>query len=81
MPSLPVLALMIILPLLLIGATLLVRRVCGNIPRDGRRKTLPVLTLRRISVKPEWVRQVIIKLKAQGPELGCRHIAMSFNRR
>jgi len=81
MPSLPVLALMVILPLLLIGATLLVRRFYGYIPRYGRRKTLPIPTLRRISAKPEWVRQEIIKLKAQGPDLGCRHIAMIFNRR
>ena len=82
MPSLPVLALMVILPLLLIGATILVRRAYYNpIPRHGRRKNLPVPTLRRISAKPEWVRQAIIKLKAQGPDLGCRHIAMIFNRR
>ena len=82
MPSLPVLALMVILPLLLISATLLVRCVYGNyIPRYGRRKTLPMPTLRRMSAKPDWVRQEIIKLKAQGPNLGCRHIAMIFNRR
>jgi putative transposase len=82
MPSLPVLALMVILPLLLIGATLLVcRNYCNHMPRYGRRKILPVTTLRRISAKPEWVRQEIIKLKAQGPDLGCRHIAMIFNRR
>jgi len=82
MPSLPVLALMIILPLLLIGATLLVRRIDYNhIPRYGRRKILPAHTLRRISAKPEWIRQEIITLKAQGPNLGCRHITMIFNRR
>ena len=81
MLPLPVLALMVILPLLLIGATLFVRRFYGDVPRYGWRKTLPVPTLRRISAKPEWVRQEIIKLKAQGPDLGCRHIAMIFNRR
>ena len=81
MPTPSVLALMVILPLLLIGAALLVCRVYANIPRYGRRKTLPVSTLRRISAKPEWVRQEVIKLKAQGPDLGCRHIAMIFNRR
>ncbi len=31
--------------------------------------------------KPAWVREEIIRLKAQGPQLGCRHIAMIFNRR
>ena len=82
MPSLSVLALMVILPLLLIGATLLVRRLYNNsIPRYGRRKILPLSTRGRMSAKPEWVRQEIIKLKAQGPDLGCRHIAMIFNRR
>ncbi len=82
MPSLPILALMVILPLLLIGATLLVHRIyCNHMPRYGWRKTLPVPTLPRISAKPEWVRQEIIKLKAQGPDLGCRHITMIFNRR
>jgi len=82
MPSLPVLALMVILPLLLIGATLLVRCLYNNpIPRYGRRKILPLSTRGRMSAKPEWVRQEIIKLKAQGPDLGCRHIAMIFNRR
>ena len=82
MPSLPVLVLMVILPLLLIGATLLVRRIYYNpIPRYGRRKILSLSTHGRMSAKPEWVRQEIIKLKAQGPDLGCRHIAMIFNRR
>ena len=82
MLSLPVLALMIILPLLLIGAMLLVYRIYyTHIPRYGRRKTLHIPTLHRISAKPEWVRQEIITLKAQGPDLGCRHIAMIFNRR
>jgi len=82
MPTLPVLALMIILPLLFIGATFLVHHTyCYQMPRYGRRKTLPMPTLSRISAKPEWVRQEIINLKAQGPDLGCRHIAMIFNRR
>jgi len=50
MPSLQVLALLVILPLLLMGAaTLLVRRVyCNHLPRYGRRKTLPVATRIRI---------------------------------
>jgi len=82
MPSLPVLTLMVILPLLLmIGITLLVRCVYGNHPHYGRRKILPMPTHRRISAKPEWVRREIITLKAQGQDLGCRHIAMIFNRR
>ena len=83
MPSLLVLVLMVILPLLLMGtAALLVCRFYYNhIPHYGHRKTLPMHTLRRISAKPEWVRQAVIKLKAQGPDLGCRHIAMIFNRR
>jgi len=82
MPSLPVLTLMIILPLLLIGATLLVHRIYyTHIPRYGRRKPVSAPSHLRISAKPEWVRQEIIKLKAQGPELGYRHITMIFNRR
>ena len=31
--------------------------------------------------KPAWVRNEIIRLKAQGPGMGCRHIALIFNRR
>jgi len=82
MLSLPVLALMIILPLLLIGATLLVHRIYyTHIPHYGRRKPLVVPIHRRMPAKPKWVRQEVITLKAQGPDLGCRHIAMIFNRR
>ena len=82
MPSLPVLVLMVILPLLLIGIMLLVRQIYGNpIPRYGRRKPLMLPVHLSMPAKPEWVRQEIIKLKAQGPDLGCRHIAMIFNRR
>jgi len=82
MLSLPVLALMIILPLLLIGATLLVHRIYyTHIPHYGRRKPVAVPSHLRMPAKPEWVRHEIIKLKAQGPDLGCRHIAMIFNRR
>ncbi|MGA9855273.1 MAG: hypothetical protein WBR29_08375, partial [Gammaproteobacteria bacterium] len=82
MPSQSVLALMVILPLLLIGATLLVCRIyCNHVPRYGRRKPLAVPSHLRMPAKPEWVRQEIIKLKAQGPDLGCRHLAMIFNRR
>jgi len=82
MPSLPVLVLIVIFLLLLIGATLLLRRIYYNpIPRYGRRKILSLSIHGRMSAKPEWVRQEIIKLKAQGPDLGCRHIAMIFNRR
>jgi len=82
MASLPVLALIVILPLLLIGATLLVHRIyCNHMPRYGRRKPLAAPSHLRMPAKPEWVRQEIITLKAQGPDLGCRHIAMIFNRR
>ena len=59
------------------AATLLVRHFyCNHIHRYGRRKTLSVPARGRKSAKPEWVRQEIIKLKAQGPALGCRHIDM-----
>jgi len=82
MPSLPVLALMVILPLLLIVAMVLVHHIYyTNISHYGRRKLVAVPSHLRMPAKPEWVRQEIIKLKAQGPDLGCRHIAMIFNRR
>ena len=49
----------------------------------GRRKTAgPTLGPRGWNrPKPEWVRQEIIRLSAQGPDLGCRHLAAIFNRR
>jgi putative transposase len=35
---------------------------------------------RRSRPKPAWVRQEIIRLKAWSPDMGCRQIALTFNR-
>jgi putative transposase len=48
---------------------------------NGRRcasAALEVSTLRQR--KPFWVRQAVIRLKALQPDLGCRRIALTFNR-
>ena len=49
--------------------------------RYGRRRAVSALDHYYLAPKPAWVRQEIIRLKAQGPELGCRSIALIFNRR
>ncbi len=66
--------------LLLLGcAWVLMRRRAPR--RYGRRRALPDPQHGFTGPKPAWVRQEIIRLKAQGPELGCRPISLIFNRR
>lgn len=49
--------------------------------RYGRRQTLPEPGHCFRAPKPAWGREEIIRLKARGPELGCRPISQIFNRR
>ncbi|MGH2509612.1 MAG: integrase core domain-containing protein [Ktedonobacteraceae bacterium] len=49
--------------------------------RYGRRRAVSALDHCYLAPKPAWIRQEIIRLKAQGRELGCRPIALIFNRR
>lgn len=52
-------------------------------PRSfGRRKAMPSdKPYYRFTKKPDWVPKEIIRMKALMPELGCRKLADSFNRR
>jgi len=48
----------------------------------GRKKiTLNIRQHRHFSKKPDWAPNEIIRMKALMPELGCRKLADSFNRR
>lgn len=48
----------------------------------GHRKIKPdVKTSYRFPKKPDWVRKEVIRMKALMPEIGCRKLADSFNRR
>lgn len=54
----------------------------GSEFRVGRRKAKPERSSGfRYPPKPAWVRREILRLKALMPEVGCRTIAASFNRR
>ena len=48
----------------------------------GRRKAIPIdKPYYRFMKKPDWVPKEVIRMKALMPELGCRKLAGSFNRR
>jgi len=67
--------------LLLLSCTWLIILRRPSPKRYGRRQATPGPHHRFNPPKPAWVRNEIIRLKAQGPGLGCRHIALIFNRR